>query len=42
MERNSTTIILVVTASCLDLRQVILCSRFTRGGHALGCKNGFT
>jgi hypothetical protein len=42
LERNSITIILVVTASCLDLRRVILCPRFGRGGRALGCRNGFT
>jgi hypothetical protein len=42
LERNNTTIILVVTVSCLDLRRVILCPRFRRGGQALECKNGFT
>jgi hypothetical protein len=41
-ERNSITTILVVTASCLDLRRVTLCPRFRRGGQALGCRNGFT
>jgi hypothetical protein len=42
LERNNTTIILVVIALCLDLRQAILCARFGRCGQALECRNGFT
>jgi hypothetical protein len=42
LERNNITIILVVTASYLDLRRVIMCPHFGRGCQALGCKNGFT
>jgi hypothetical protein len=41
-ERNNITTILVVIASCLDLRRVTMCPRFGRGGQALGCRNGFT
>jgi hypothetical protein len=41
-ERSSITTTLVVTASCLDLRQATQCLRFERDGRAPGCRNGFT
>jgi hypothetical protein len=41
-EKSSITTTLVVTASFLDLKRVIKCPRFGRGGRGPICRNGFT
>jgi hypothetical protein len=41
-EQYHNNLTLVVTASCLDLRQATQCLHFGRGGWVPGCRNSFT